>query len=383
LRRLALAVAALTLVLVAARLALDPYASWRTRRALAALPGTHATFGRVEVDVLALSYAVHGLRLERRSGGRAAALALEVGRARVRLAPRDLLRGRLVARVYLDAPRLEIVQRARPKPEPRLGEPRRIGEAPKVGRGMERLPALLVERGEVRGGEIVVVDASDARRPSLRFHGVELTVENLATRPPLARDAPTVLAGVAALQRSGSVSVFATADPRAQRATFAGRGRLRGLAFEELADLVAARADVAPDRGLLHMDVRFRAEGGRIAGSVRPIVEGAGTRPNGAGLAARLRSMIADDSLDVFEARISGSDPEATTIPIRGTVEDPAAQALPMVFGVLRNAFVQGLTAALEGPPPPASRERAREQARRGLADGHARERRPQRRAEP
>jgi hypothetical protein len=335
------------------------------------------------VDVLALSYAVHDLRIERPGRGRAAALSLEVGRARIRLAPRDLLRGHLVARVDLDAPRLEIVQRAEPRPQPRLGEPRRIGEAPKVGRGMERLPALLVERGEVRGGEIVFVDASDRRRPSLRFGGVELTVENLPTRPALAAPGPTVLAARAALQRTGAVSLFATADPRAEKATFAGRGELRGLAFEELAELVAARAQVTPDRGLLHMDVRFRAVGGRIAGSVRPVVEGAGTRPGRAGLAARLRAMIADDALDVFGARVSGKDPEATTIPIHGTVEDPAAQALPMVVGVLRNAFVQGLTAALEGPPPPAARERAREQARRGLSDGRARERRAQRRTAP
>jgi hypothetical protein len=364
---------------VAGRLALDPYASWRTRRALAALPGTDATFGRVHVRVLALSYEVHDLRLERQGAGRAAALVLEVGRARMRLAPRELLRGRVVARADLDAPRLEIVQRAPPKPQPRLGEPRRIGETPKVGRGLERLPALLVERAEIRGGEIVFADASDARRPSLRFHGLELTVENLATRPALAREGPTVLAAAATLERSGRVSVFATADPRAAKATFAGRGRLQGLAFAELGDLVAARSDVAPDRGVIHMDVRFRAAGGRIAGSVRPIVEGAGTRPARGGLVARLRSLVADDSLDVFGARISGRDPEATTIPIDGTVEDPAAQALPMVVGVLRNAFVQGLTAALEGPPPPASRERAREQARRGLADGRARERRTQR----
>jgi hypothetical protein len=170
--------------------------------------------------------------------------------------------------------------------------------------------------------------------------------------------------------------VFATADPRAEKATFAGRGELRGLAFEELADLVAARAGVTPDRGVLHMQVRFRAAEGRIAGSVRPMVEGAGTRHASPDLLARLRSMIADDALDVFGARVSGRDPEATTIPIHGTVEDPGARSFPMVIGVLRSAFVQGLTAALEGPPPPAERERAREQARRGLSDGRARERR-------
>jgi hypothetical protein len=361
---------------VAARLALDPWAAWRTRRALAAIPGAHASFERVEIDLLRLEYAVRDLRIERNGGAARAAVSFRAERARARLAPGELLHGRLVARVDLEAPRLTILQRAKPKPQPRIGEPRRIAEAPKVGRGIARLPAVLVERGEVRDGEILFVDGSGERNPALRLHRIELTVENLATRRGLAREGPSVLAARAALQRTGAVSVFATADPRAERATFAGRGRLAGLAFEELADVVAERGKVAPDRGVLDMDVRFRAEGGHIAGSVRPITRGAGTGPARGGVVARLRSLVADDSLRVFDEEVSARGPEATTIPIDGTVEDPSAQPMPMVIGVLRNAFVQGLTAALAGPPPPAAREQAREQARHGMSDGRARERR-------
>jgi hypothetical protein len=57
-RRLFVVLAALALVVVAARLALDPIATWRTRRALAGLQGMDATFSDVEIKLLDLSYAI-------------------------------------------------------------------------------------------------------------------------------------------------------------------------------------------------------------------------------------------------------------------------------------------------------------------------------------
>jgi hypothetical protein len=222
----------------------------------------------------------------------------------------------------------------------------------------------------VKDGQVLVVDASKPDQAVIRIHGVELTLENFATRPALTRGEPTVLAARGTLQKTGRVSMFATADPLAKQVTFAGQGRLEGLHVAELSDVIGAHADVTAEAGVLDMAVRFRAENGRITGGVRPILKGGSTKPAKPGLKAKLESALADAGLSLFKDDVPGRNAVATTIPISGTLQDPQAQAIPTVIGVLRNAFVRGLSDSLSGLPPPKAKERqgVLEQAREGLS---------------
>jgi hypothetical protein len=120
----------------------------------------------------------------------------------------------------------------------------------------------------------------------------------------------------------------------------------------------------------MDMSVRFRAEDGRITGGIRPVLTGASTRPAKSGLLAQVESVLADGALKLFKDDVPGRKAVATTIPITGSVEDPQAQAIPTVIGVIRNAFVRGLADSLSGLPPPKAKERqgVLEQAREGLS---------------
>jgi hypothetical protein len=277
----------------------------------------------------------------------------------------------------VDSPTLHVVQCETAKSRAEPGKPQQVQEAPKAGSGLERLAPLGVDRAQVRHGEILFVDARDPRTPILRLHGLELAMENLGSRRPLRERQPTVITASATLQRTGKVSVFATADPLAAKPTFAGRGKLTGLRFDELRSLVAAKSDVAPSKGALDMIVGFQAVEGRISGDVRPILSGAGTRPAEPGILAKLKSMMADASLDVFSADVpGGADATATTIPMVGTVKNPRAHPVAAIAGVLRNAFVVGLSAAFRGPPSRATNEDTRQQARQGAREGAASRRR-------
>jgi hypothetical protein len=367
--RLAIWIAAVALALLIAGLALDPLATWRTRRTLAGLEGMRATLSDVDVDVLALGYTIRDLRIEKVSAGGAALPFFQVDRLRLRLNWRELVRGHVVARADLDAPKLNVIQK-QAKGEPAEGQ--QIQEAPEVGRKLRDLAPFLLDRVQVKDGELRVVDASEPERPTIRIHGIELTLENFATRPALSRGEPTVLAARGTLQRSGRISVFATADPLAKSVTFAGQGRVEGLRIAELGDVIAARSDVTPDQGVLDLSVRFRAEDGRLTGGIRPFLKGGATRPADPGLGAKLKSALADGALELFDDDRGGPDAVATTIPIAGTLRDPQAQPIPTAIGVLRNAFVRGLADSLAGLPPPKAEERegVLEQARRGLSRG-------------
>jgi hypothetical protein len=365
--RLAVWIAAVALVLVAARLALDPIATWRTRAVLSGLEGMRATFLDVEVGVVGLSYAIRDLRIEKVGAGGAALPFFRADRIAIALAWRELLHGHVVARVDLDGPELNVVQRKA------TGQPQsaqQIQEAPKIGKKLEDLAPFLIDRAQVKDGEIVVVDASAPKAPVIRIHGIELTLENFATRPALTRGEPTVLAARGTLQKTGRISIFATADPLAKRVTFAGQGRLENLHLDEISDLVGAHADVTPSKGIMDLSLRFRAEDGRIFGGVRPILRGVDTKASKPGLLAKIESALADAALSLFKDDVPGRHGVATTIPISGTVDDPHAQPIPTVIGVVRNAFVRGVADSLAGLPPPKAKkpQGVLEQARKGLS---------------
>ncbi len=366
-RRFAVWIAVAVVVLVVGgRLALDPLATWRTRRILSGLQDMRGTFSSVDVQVIHLSYTIHDLKIEKLGAGGAALPFFQAARLRLGLNWRELLHGHLVARIDMEAPRLSVIQRqAAGKP----ANAQQIQETPKVGRKLEELAPFLVDRAQVRDGEVLFVDASKPELPVLRIHGIELTLENFATRPALSRGEPTVLAARGTLQQSGRISVFATADPLAKKVTFAGQGRLEGLRLAEIQDLVGAHSDVTPAKGTMDMSLRFRAEDGRISGGVRPILTGVDTKASKPGLLARIESALADAALKLFKDEVPGRHAVATTIPISGTVDDPHAQAIPTVIGILRNAFVRGLADSLSGLPPPKAKERQSvlEQARTGL----------------
>ena len=389
-RRLMGLLAIVALVLVAGRLALDPLAAWRTRHVLASLQGMRGRFSSVEVKLLDLSYAIHDLRIEKRTGGGASIPFLEVAEARFGLVGKELFHGHVVAHVDLERPKLNVLQASETKgpgetAKPGVGaeaaarsahEPgQEVHETPELAKKLGELAPFRVDRVQVRNGEVLWIDAREPEKPRLWFHGIAATLENFATRPALSRGQPTVLAVRGTVQRTARASFFATADPLAKKLTFAGQGRVEGFQLAELGELLGAKEQVVPEKGVLDMSLRFRAEDGRLSGGVRPILKDASTRAAKPGLGAKIKSGLADASLHIFRDDVPGRQAVATTIPIEGRVDDPKMQLLPTILGVVQNAFVRGLADSLEGLPPPKAKqpEGAVTQARRALTPAQPR----------
>jgi hypothetical protein len=361
--------AAIALAIVAGILALEPIATWRTRKALEGLQGMTARFAAVHVKLADLSYEIDDLHIDRRAPGGKAVPYFEARRIRLGLLGREILRGHLVGRLDLDRPRMHLVQTTPSAPEETTSQ---VKQSPEVAKKLEDLTPFLLDRVQVRGGEVVWVDARDPGHPELRLKDIEATLENFASRPALSRGEPTVLALRGVVQRSGKASLFATGDPLAKSLTFAGQGRIDGLALAELGPVIGAKSDVAPDKGTLDMSIRFQAENGKLTGGIRPILRNAGTRASKPGLGAKLKSFLADATLNIFKDDVPNRHAVATTIPIEGRVDDPNLQLVPTILGVVRNAFVRGLSDSLRGLPPPKAKERQStlEQARRSLGAG-------------
>lgn len=376
-RGLAVAIAVFAVLLIAARIAATPLLESRVRRSLEHMHGMRGTFSRMDLSVVHLSWALHDLDIEKRSPEGHRTPYFRAARVEIGLYWKELLRGHLVGAAELDHPKLSLVSATEPRNE------QEVGEAPELGKKLQQLTPFRLDRVEVRDGELLWVDAHAPERPKLWLHGVEATLENFASRAAMARGEPSVLAASGTLQRTGQVSLFASADPLAKGLTFAGQARLRGLELTELGSLLAATQGITPRRGTLDLSAAFRAVDGRVTGGVRPIVKNADLQQAKPGLGARLKAFLADITIHLLSDRVPGRNAVATTVPLHGDVRDANAQLWPTVLGVVRNAFVAGLADSLTNLPPKhgdgdqgGGGDHGRAQARRG-AHGDRQQERP------
>jgi len=350
------------LLLVAARLALNPYAAWRTREALAGLEGYRGGFSSVSVSVLRLSYSIDGLKLlpEPRRGGEMR-LSFRAKRIEIALAPGELVRRRAgVFRIEVDDPKLEVEE---------------VGGSGGKGRfdaqlreRLSRQSPGVFQRIQVRRAEVGFSDESSGT-PAVRLRDVDLVVENLATHLRLANGEPTTLIAGGRLQRTGQVSVFVTADPFTRRLSFAGRGAVEGLELRELAGVLARKTDLLPDKGTIDVFARFHAREGRLSGIVNPVLKGVELKPARPGTPA-LKAWLTDAALKI-SSRLPGRDAATGVIPIHGDLTNPKADLWTTVWAVLRNAFAAGVESGFaelprakspsavpqaRAPPPPIRR---------------------------
>jgi hypothetical protein len=65
-----------------------------------------------------------------------------------------------------------------------------------------------------------------------------------------------------------------------------------------------------------------------------------------------LKAWVADLAIKIFRDEDPKRNAVATVIPIKGTITGPDVQPWPAIFGVMRNAFVEGLASGYAHLPP-------------------------------
>jgi hypothetical protein len=238
-RRLAIAGAVVVMLGIVVRLLLDPLATRQARDALGRLEGFEGDFARVHVTVLPPGYAISRLAIWKADDQKRAPLfRAESIRARMRGA--QLLRGRLVADLRIEEPKLAVIHE--PVPAREANEAKAKALAPQLADG---LPFRLA-RLEVVRGEILFRDEAEGRHPELRVHGLDLAAENIATRPALTGGRPATVNARGKIGESGTLTLHVTADPFTRPLVFAGR-----VSVEDRAPGRDAVVTTAPIKGAL------------------------------------------------------------------------------------------------------------------------------------
>jgi hypothetical protein len=343
-RGLLYAAIALVVLVVVGRIVLDPIAAHYTRRTLATLPDYRGTFEHVHVTLLPPSFQISRVKIIEHPGGVWKEPLFYAERVETKIFWRQLLHGAFVGRVRIESPKIVIA---------RQHEKKTKKELPGLGERLNGLSPILIDRMEIRDGELLWAERPDKSSPQIWLHGLEVAVENIATRPALAEGRATTATVAAKLQRTGELSAFVSADPFAKSLTFAGRAAVRHLALRDLYAFTAEKSDIQAKAGTLDLFAEFEARDGKLTGGVKPVLENVELGPSDKDFVSRLKAWLADKAIEIASDRVPGREAVATVIPIRGTVKDPQVQLVPAILGVIRNAFVVGLASGFAYVPPP------------------------------
>ena len=332
---------------------LDPVVEWQTRKRLAMFaPQYTVTYEDARLQPTKLNYVITRVKFMKESAGGEKEPYLYIDRMEMSIYGRELLNGHLVATLEFQKVRMNLIA-AKAKSDQQLE-----AEVPDFSEKLEALFALTVDRVEVRDGEVMFIDKSNKDFPKIWIHAIDGTLENLATRAALARGEPTTLALSGTLQDSGQLSVFVNADPLAKGLSFAGRANLLGFELKELGKTMASESGLTVSKGTLDVFAEFNCKAGRLAGGIKPVLKDVEVEQGKPGVANALKAVLADTAVNVLSNKKGDLDTVATVVPIHGDLTSPDVQLWPAVIGVIRNAFVIGVTESYTNLPPPQAREK-------------------------
>jgi hypothetical protein len=266
-----------------------------------------------------------------------------------------------VVSIEMDNPRLNLIA-AKQEKEQQL-DPKIPDIADKLA---EAIP-LTVDRIQIRKAALLFTDKTNEDFPKVWIHEVDGTLENLSTRAALARGEPTSIAISGTLQESGQLSLFLTADPLAKGLFFAGRANVQNFDLKELSKTMASETGLTASQGTLDLFAEFDCRAGKLEGGVKPVLKNVEVEKAKPGIGNAIKAAIADVAINVFSDRVGDRDAVATVIPLRGDITKPGIQLWPAVVGVLRNAFVIGVSESYSRLPPPEEKKGPIKQLIEGL----------------
>jgi len=268
----------------------------------------------------------------------------------------------VVSAIKLVAPQVRIFHAAAAPPEPNDHRADDAQKAPDANRApaevidlaqtFRKITPLEVDHLDILDGQVAFVDVSRAERPELWLHDLELSVENLTTRVRSGDGRPVLLTATGTLANSGAVSIFVTANPFEKGLTFSGRAAIVGLETAELYRFIAPATKLQAPQGTVDIFVEFDCRNGELTGGVKPLLKKVAIRPAEKNPFTAFKAWVADLAIKMFRDEDPKRNAVATVIPIKGTITGPDVQLWPAIFGVMRNAFVEGLASGYAHLPP-------------------------------
>jgi hypothetical protein len=193
----------------------------------------------------------------------------------------------------------------------------------------------------VRDGTLGVVNKVQNPPYRLDFSHANLELTNFSSR---AEDGPAQAKLEATFMGSGAMTGGVTFYPEGQTANFEGKVAIERTPLKTMNDILRARGNFDVAKGTFELYSEFRVRDGAIDGWVKPLFRD-----------VEVLDSKQDKHENVFHKMYEGmvggvakilqnrQGKVATVTSLKGPVEDPKANTMQVLRGLLRNAFVQAI----------------------------------------
>lgn len=354
-RKLAWALLALVVVLIAARAALPEILQRYLNQTLDNAEGYSGQVGDIDLVLWRGAYVIHEIEINKADGDVFAPL-FKADRIDLSLLTSALLRGKLVGEAVFRKPLLNIVV------EDDEGRQQQTGEEADWRQVLRDLFPLRLDRIEFHDGEFHFRKPDASPPVDAYLTGIEATLTNLTNSRELSDSLAASLDLQARAMQQGELTVSMQMDPYRKQAHFNFNGKLTDLEISAIDPLIAAYAPVDIEAGSLDLVTELAAKDGQITGYIKPLLRDINV--------FEWREDVEKQGDNLFQAAWEGlvgaiaellenqpKDQFATRIPIDGQIDSPDTETLTAVLNVIRNAFINAFEAELEGSVNPSDVE--------------------------
>lgn len=333
--------AAVAVVLIAVRIAL-PFAIERyANDRLDQMEGYGGEIEDVDLCFIRGVYSVEGIRILKTDGEVPVPFfsSPEI-RASVRWGA--LLKGAVVSDIRVVEPEINFVAGRGPDEQT---------EPPGDWQGaVEDLLPIRIDSFTVTDGAVHFRDYRGDPPLNIYAQNIDLTVSNITNTAELSGSKIAHVEGSARAVDSGKLELEGDVDPLAERPTFDMNVTLKELKITDLNPLLRRYANLDAEKGRLSMYGEMAADGGKLSGYVKPVVEDLEILDwdeEKGGFFGKLWEGVAGAAAKVLEN--PQEDQIAARVPIEGSLDDPDIGIWGAIGTTLKNAFIQALFHGLEG----------------------------------
>jgi uncharacterized protein DUF748 len=335
-------IAAVVVLLVAARVALPYVLKDEVNRRLMALPNYDGHVADVDVALWRGAYRVEGVRLVK-TGAKSPTPFFDGDRIDFSVEWKSLLHGRIVAECEMWRPNVNLV-RAQTEAESQLGQG--VNWAGTLESSFPfRFNTVRVHDG-IATFRAPGIEAKDA----IKATKVEGEITNMTNVIPAGKEAFAGFRLNAAVLDTGSAAVSGSANPWASTPTFDVNLTVKNVQLPKVNPWLREYIKADAEKGDFELYTELAAANGKFKGYAKPIMREVDIYRSGEpepNPFKRIWEGLVDFAANVLEDEDTGQ--VAARIPFSGTIKNPEAGLLETIVSVMHNAFVSAFARSLEG----------------------------------
>jgi uncharacterized protein DUF748 len=337
-----LILAVVVVLLVAARLALEPILLDYANRKIDALNAYDGHIGDLDLALLRGGYDIRDIEIVKTGSGQPVPF-FKADRIEATIEWRSLLHGQLVAEADLFRPQANLVQ-AESEQQSQLGK-----EVNWVDQFKELFP-FRFNTVRVHDGTVTFRAPGIQTKDALTARHIDGYLANLTNVADSAKETFAGFEFTANVLDGGSAKVGGSVDPLAPKPTFDLNLSVKNVQLPQVNPWLTRFIKADAESGEFELYTELAAADGKFKGYAKPVMRDvniySSEEPEKNPL-KRLWEGLIDFAADILENR--KEDQVAARIPFSGTIQDPHTDLLATIGSVMRNAFVSAFARSLEG----------------------------------